>query len=189
MKTNLEEPKESSPKSKWNSYKETMKRDVSIFDLAREGRVNDLRDTVELIRRESHFSTSKESKNLSFIASFNQKNKRGHSPLMLAVYNNQLDMAKYLIEMNADVNSIDANGNSILMGAAFKGNTDAIDLLIENGARINDKNYAGMDAYDWAKLFGRKNAMEKLSLYQGKSSHWSSRLGIGFKLLKSIFIK
>ena len=169
---------------KWNSYKQTMKRNVTIFDLARDGRVDDLKSAVQMILEESNYECLEDN---SFEASLNEKNKRGHSPLMLAIYNNQLTMAEYLIDMGADVNSRDFNSNSILMGAAFKGNIAAIDLLVTNGAQIDLRNSADMSALDWARLFGRKEAILKLKELSTSEEQptLSSRLSMGFRLFKS----
>lgn len=91
-----------------------------------------------------------------------EKNHRGYSPLMLAVYNGHYDVALLLIEAGADVNSADKGGNSILMGAAFKGHADIVHLLLKTGAYVTQKNYAHQTALDFAKTFGRKDVIPLL---------------------------
>ena len=134
----------------WNNYKQTFT-EPSIFDFARSG---DLAGLADLLHNDPHLE-------------LNQKNHKGYSALMLAIYNGQDVFAEALLRGGADPNSKDLVGNTILMGASFKGNIKLLDLLIKYGADINLENDAGMSAYDWAKTFGRKEAMEFL---QQKSS-------------------
>lgn len=95
-------------------------------------------------------------------ANVEEKNHRGYSPLMLAVYNGHYDAALLLIEAGADVNSSDKGGNSVLMGASFKGYTDLVRLLLRSGAQISSSNYAHQTALDFAKTFGRKEIIPLL---------------------------
>ena len=95
-------------------------------------------------------------------AKLEEKNHRGYSALMLAVYNGHYDAALLLIEAGADVNSADKGGNTILMGAAFKGNTELVQLLLRTGADVQRTNYAHQTALDFAKTFGRKNVIPLL---------------------------
>ena len=167
-------------KNKWNNYKQTMKKDIDIFDIARVGDVVHLKEILTILNR-NHDA-------LAIDAWINSKNSKGHSPLMLAIYNNNLEIAEYLITQGADVNSEDFNGNTILMGAAFKGNTLALELLIQNGARISSVNYNNLSAEDWAVMFGRTKAVKLLKQYTPhEASSQSNRLAIGLKYLKSFF--
>ncbi len=127
----------------WDEYKNTFG-GPSIFDFAREG---DLLGFAELLQSDPQLD-------------LNQKNHRGYSPLMLAVYNGQEIFSEALLRAGADPNSVDSVGSTILMGASFKGNIKLIELLLNYGARLDFKNDAGMSAFDWAKTFGRKEAME-----------------------------
>ncbi|MBO9666695.1 MAG: ankyrin repeat domain-containing protein [Bdellovibrio sp.] len=92
-------------------------------------------------------------------ANLEEKNHRGYTALMLAVYNGNYDAALLLIEAGADVNSSDKGGNTILMGAAFKGHRDLVFLLLKSGAHPNDRNYANQTALDFAKTFGRSEVI------------------------------
>ncbi len=130
---------------KWEDYKKTFE-SPSIFDFARAG---DLAELAELLRSSPDLD-------------LNQKNHKGYSALMLAVYNGQDIFAEALLRGGADPNSSDLVGNTILMGACFKGNIKMIDLLISYGAEIDRVNDAGMSAFDWAKTFGRKEVMNFL---------------------------
>lgn len=149
---------ESQAKNKWIQYKKTQRRDINIFDIARDGSINEFRALLK--------SKISQNNHINIKEWINSKNERDHSPLMLAVYNNNLKLANHLIYYGADVNSYDSNGNTILMGAALKGYTDAIKLLIKSGANINKRNLADMTALDWAKMFGRSGSVRLLEQYQ-----------------------
>lgn len=130
---------------KWNDYKETMIVEPSVYQSARDG---DIKEVLE---------------GLSQLSSINEKNNKGHSLLMLAAYNNQLELTKILLEHGADVNSIDLSGNSILMGVAFKGYLSVCEVLIKNGADTTFKNSQGQQALDFAQMFGRADVTMMLS--------------------------
>ena len=91
-----------------------------------------------------------------------QKNEKGYSALMIASYNNQLEIAKLLLDVGADPNSIDQAGNSILMGASFKGYSEMIQLLISYGADPHYISPKGQNALQMATMFGRKEVLEIL---------------------------
>jgi len=116
------------------------------------------------------------------------RNKNDESPLMLAALNNQLDIAKVLIEKDADVNKpgwaplhyaaskghvemmallldndayIDAespNKTTPLMMAAMYGSTSAVKALLEAGADPFLKNEQGLTAIDFAQRVNRAEA-------------------------------
>lgn len=142
---------------KWTDYKKTFPK-PSLFDFARSG---DLTGLAELLALDPHLDV-------------NQKNHKGYCALMLAIYNGQDIFAQALLRGGADVNSTDLVGNSVLMGAAYKGNTALIKLLLDWGADAKAVNESGMNAYDWAKTFGRKEAMELLATGSGSEKKPSS---------------
>lgn len=122
--------------SAWNKYKETMITEESIYDLCRSGNLEKLKQSLDL-------------------RVLNEKNEKGYSPLMLAAYNEHLELTKFLLEMGADPNSQDLGGNSILMGVAFKGNVEIAKVLLDNGADLLIKNQKHQTALDFANMFGR----------------------------------
>jgi ankyrin repeat protein len=115
------------------------------------------------------------------------------SPLMMAALKGQLDLAKKLIERDADVNKtgwtplhyaatnghlaimelllenhayIDAespNGSTPLMMAAHYGTPAAVKLLLEAGADPGLKNQLGLTAIDFAHRANRKDSAELIA--------------------------
>jgi uncharacterized protein len=70
----------------------------------------------------------------------NAQNESGETPLMLAAINNQLDLAKVLIERGADINK---PGWTPLHYAATRGHRDMIRLLLDNDAYIDSESANG----------------------------------------------
>ena len=70
----------------------------------------------------------------------NVQNKVNETPLMLAAINNQLDLAKVLIERGADVNR---PGWSPLHYAATRGHRDMMRLLLDHDAYIDSESANG----------------------------------------------
>ena len=123
------------------------------------------------------------------------RNKVDESPLMLAALGGQLEIAKSLIERDADVNKpgwtplhyastrghvdvmrllldksayIDAaspNGTTPLMMAAFYGTPSAVKLLLEAGADPFLKNQQDLTAIDFAQRANRGEAAEIIAAF------------------------
>jgi uncharacterized protein len=132
--------------SSWKDYKETFNLSEDIFALARSGNVQRLQEFLEILPG----------------LDINQKNHRGYSPLMIAVYNSNQEVSELLLERGADPNSSDLSGNTILMGAAFKGNVEMVGLLLKQGANKNAENQTGFTAEQWASAFGRMDVVSIL---------------------------
>ena len=105
---------------------------------------------------------------------------KGFTPLIIAVYNHQPEIAQYLIEKGADVNAQDTAGNTALMGAAFKGYVNLAQMLIDAGADVNLRNGNGAPALTFAATFGQqqiaqvllnKGALINLPDARGKTSY------------------
>lgn len=131
----------------WNEYKDTFNLSEDIFQLARTGEVNKLREFID--------SNPK--------LDINQKNHKGYSPLMIAAYKSNYLAARLLLEVGADPNSSDFSGNTVLMGAAFKGDENLVRLLISQGSQKDLKNQQGLTAKEWASAFGRTNVVPILT--------------------------
>ena len=61
----------------------------------------------------------------------------GETALIMAMENENNELAKLLIEFGADVNIADAAGVTPLMIASGKGNLDGVKILIDNNAQVN----------------------------------------------------
>ena len=73
-------------------------------------------------------------------------NRHGHTCLMIACYKGHYKIAKYLIEIGADVNRKSVKGNTALHDCAESGSLDIMKLLLISGARID------VDAYGMTPL-------------------------------------
>ena len=133
--------------SDWNTYKTTFNLSEDIFALARGGDVNQLKGFL----------------NSNLEVDINKKNHKGHSPLMISVYNGNHEISRMLLEKDADPNSSDLSGNTVLMGAAFKGDVEMVILLVNRGAKLDRKSHNGITAEQWARAFGRSNVVSLLS--------------------------
>lgn len=83
----------------------------------------------------------------------NSANSNGWNPLIVAVYNNQIEIAKYLIMNGADIRVRNNNGTSLLMyakDAYFNFNDITLfKMLYELGLDIEEKDYSGRKLADY----------------------------------------
>jgi ankyrin repeat protein len=93
----------------------------------------------------------------------NVMNKQGESPLMLAAINNQLDLARILIQRGADVNK---PGWTPLHYAATRGHREMMRLLLENEAYIDSESANGTTPLMMAAYYASPLAV-KLLLEEG----------------------
>ncbi|TVZ15862.1 hypothetical protein JM81_2114 [Maribacter sp. MAR_2009_72] len=85
----------------------------------------------------------------------NSKDSRGSTPLILATYYDETEIARLLLEKGAKIDAVDASGNTALMGVCFKGFTDIAKLLIDKGAALNERNAMGATCLIYAAQFNR----------------------------------
>ena len=78
------------------------------------------------------------------------KDEGGCSPLHYAAIGGHKEVAEYLIENNASINSSDNEGYTPLHGAAIRGHREIIDLLISKGSNVNAKAITGESVLDCA---------------------------------------
>ena len=82
--------------------------------------------------------------------------------LLNAATNKELDIAKHLIQLGADVNVTDNEGATPLIRASKKGNQDIVELLVENEADIHAKDFKGKTALHFASENGHLTTVEFL---------------------------
>jgi len=128
----------------WDDYKKTMPSVDPVFDYARTGNIDGLKEVLRS-------------------GTINGKDAKGYSPLMLAGYNGQLEATELLLSLGADPNSTDLTGNTILMGVAFKGHVEIVKLLIAHGADPRATNPKQQTALQFAQMFGRAEVAKLLS--------------------------
>jgi len=73
-----------------------------------------------------------------------------------------VEFIKFMLELGADVNSLDERGHTALMMTAMAGNTGAIKLLLEKGADVTIKDSEGKTAVDFAAGSGNEAAFKML---------------------------
>jgi len=91
---------------------------------------------------------------------------RGFTPLIIAVYNNEVAVSEFLLDNGAAVDAPDASGNTALMGTAFKGYIELVNKLLAAGANVNQRNIQGATALTFAATFGQLE-IAKLLLQHG----------------------
>jgi len=117
-------------------------------------------------------------------ADVNARDSASRTVLMLAVINDQTELAKFLVDCGANVNAADEYGQTPLMWAAMRGNADLVEYFINKGANVHAKDIHGNDALmlsvygnkKTAKILVNAGAKSKKSNYYGKSALDLARL-------------
>ncbi len=111
---------------------------------------------------------------------------KGNSLLMLASYNNQLKLVKFLIENEAEVDKRNDRGQTPLAGVCFKGYFEMVKLLVEKGkADIHANNGMGTTPVTFSALFGHKEITDYLT--KDKKSVIYSRLTNIISYIRRVF--
>lgn len=126
---------------------------LNIFDIARKGTVTQAKDLLK--------SNSK---------IFDSTNQEGFSPLLLACYRGNNDVAKLMIESGCNLN-INSNMGTALMAAIVKGNNEIAQLLIEKKANVNLTDANGKSALIYAVQFQNKIVLKMLVQNNADKSH------------------
>ncbi|MCF2128765.1 MULTISPECIES: ankyrin repeat domain-containing protein [unclassified Streptomyces] len=112
---------------------------TKIFDLARQGRAEELVAYVDAG------------------VPADLTNDRGDSLVMLAAYHGHADAVRALLGRGADADRVNDRGQTPLAGAAFKGETEVTKALLEAGA---DPAAGTPSAVDTARMFARTDLLE-----------------------------
>ena len=92
----------------------------------------------------------------------------GWTPLHYAASRSNLDMIKLLLAHGADINADSPNNSTPLMMAAWLGNTDTIRYLIQRGALVWERNDLNMTALEFAKYGGVQANIDLIQQEQRK---------------------
>ena len=80
------------------------------------------------------------------------KDGNGHTPLLIAAANGQIEVMKLLLEKGAAVDAKDSNGSTPLTLAVWQGYLDMAKLLLEKGAAVDAKTNEGFTPLMFAFL-------------------------------------
>lgn len=108
---------------------------LDVFDIARKGTI----EQVKIIMKTNPNA-------------FKTVNKDGFSPLTLACYKGNNEVAKLLIESGCDINQKSGMGTP-LMAAVVKGNVEIVSLLLNKKAEVNSVDDNGTTALLYATMF------------------------------------
>jgi methionyl-tRNA formyltransferase len=90
---------------------------------------------------------------LNNIASVDDKDEHGWTPLMVAAYNNSIRAAQFLIGCGADINATNNNGTTVLMyakdGALKSRDLTIFNMLIALGANLHQRDYREKSISDY----------------------------------------
>lgn len=124
----------------------------SIFDLARTGTVAEVKDLMK--------------QNPDII---NQTNENGFSPLILACYKGNVEVAEFLMDHVKDVNYKSQEGTA-LAGLSVKYNKTLVEHLLRKNADSNIADATGTTPLFWAVKFGNKELTELLLKHKADKS-------------------
>ena len=105
---------------------------LDVFEIARKGTVQ---QALEIIKTDAK--------------AFNTTNSNGYTPLILACYRGNNEVAKVLIENNCELNTKSEMGTA-LMASIVKGNNEIASLLINKKADVNLTDAQGTTALMYA---------------------------------------
>jgi ankyrin repeat protein len=97
----------------------------------------------------------------------NAKNKDDDTPLHIAADAGHLEIARFLIQSGADVNSMNSSLRNPVLMAGYQGHKDVVKLLLENGANFDYVDDRGYTPLRWAAVRGKKDVVE---LYVAKGA-------------------
>ena len=118
----------------------------NVFDIARKGTADQAKETLK--------------KNIN---AFKTVNDEGFSPLTLACYRGNNEVAKLLIDNGSDINQKSTMGTP-LMAAVVKGNIEIAKILIAKKANLNETDSNGTTPLMYAVQFQNEEFIKLLLL-------------------------
>ena len=102
----------------------------------------------------------------------NIQDEQGQSAILLAILNNKIDAAKFIIHLGANVNTatnekniyygIELEGNTPLIQASYRGYLSMVETLIQSGANVSISRKSGSHAASMAALSNHLDALKIL---------------------------
>lgn len=134
------------------SFLSAQEKAKSIFDVARSGSVEEVKELMK--------------QNPDII---NQTNESGFSPLILACYRGNVEVAKFLMDNVKDINYKSQEGTA-LAGLSVKYNKDLVEYILTKNANPNITDATGSTPLFWAVKFGNKELAELLLKHKADKS-------------------
>jgi hypothetical protein len=105
-------------------------------------------------------------------ANVNESDSNGWTPLMYAVWKNNINAAKYLIESGADINAMDKHKdkNALLIASNYS-MIEMIKMLIEKGANMESTDYYGDTPLVYAAIYAMNIDAVKLLIQKGADTN------------------
>ncbi len=128
-----------------------------VFNVARSGTADEMK---ELMKSDPNI--------------INTTNADGYSPLILACYKGNVEVASYLMKNVKDINYGSGMGTA-LMAATVKNNVQIVKLLLENNANPNIPDANGSTALIYASIFKSYDIANLLVKYKGDNAHKDNR--------------
>lgn len=124
----------------------------SVFDIARSGTLEELKELMK--------------QNPDII---NQTNENGFSPLILACYRGNTEVADFLIDNVKDIDYKSQEGTA-LAGLSIRYNKDLAEHLLKKNANPNIADGTGTTPLFWAVKSGNKELVELLLKYKANKT-------------------
>lgn len=122
----------------------------SIYDISRRGTIEELKTLMK--------------NNPEII---NIPNERGFSPLILACYSGNIEVAKFLIDHVKDIN-YKSNEGTALAGLCIRYNKELVEYLLQKKANLNIADTTGTTPLIWAVKTGNEELVSLLLKYNAK---------------------
>jgi ankyrin repeat protein len=100
----------------------------------------------------------------------NQQDDSGYTPLILATYVDNFEVADLLLKNGANTEVKDHSGRTALMGAAYKGHEREVKLLLDNGANARAVDSKGLTCTMYAVMSGRMSILRVLRTDKAKKT-------------------
>lgn len=139
----------------------------NIFEVARSGSVDDVKalmainaDTINTVENSGYLPLTlacyKGNKEVAIFLAKHVRDLNGTSkmgtPLMAAVFKDEISIVEALLKMEADPNIADDNGTTALHYAIMSRNEAIVELLVAANADVNFKDKRGNSAMDYGKM-------------------------------------